>query len=102
MIANPKENPFQVIIATLFAYFSKILIVSQLGEKTPSAVASAIKVPSFFASDYIAATNVFPMWKLINNISLIREYDMKSKGVGLSPFDSDADLLRELVFKLMH
>ena len=102
MAANPKENPLQVIFANLYSYFAKVLIVSQLEDKSSSNIASVLKIPAFFTNDYAVASQNIPMRKLIANISIIREYDMKSKGVDASPFDQEGDLIKEFVYKLVH
>jgi DNA polymerase-3 subunit delta len=102
MAANPKENPLQVIFANLFTYFTKVLIVSQLEDKSASNIASVLKIPAFFTNDYVVASQNIPMRKVIANISIIREYDMKSKGVDASPFDQEGDLIKEFVYKLVH
>ena len=41
-------------------------------------------------------------YKCIDIISLIRIYDTRSKGVGTAPGTADSDLLKELIFKIMH
>lgn len=102
MAVNPKENPLPVVFANLFTFFSKVLMVSQLDDKSSSNVASVLKIPVFFTNDYLVAAQNFPMQKLIANISIIREYDMKSKGYNVSSFDKEEDLIKEFVYKLTH
>jgi DNA polymerase-3 subunit delta len=41
------------------------------------------------------------MRKVSQIIALLREADLKSKGVGASSF-SQGDILKELLFKIMH
>ena len=86
----------------MFTYFTKVLIVSQLEDKSASNIASVLKIPAFFTNDYVVASQNIPMRKVIANISIIREYDMKSKGVDVSPFDQEGDLIKEFVYKLVH
>lgn len=100
--ANPKENPIQMILPALFSYFTKILIASQVKEKTSQNIAQAIGINPYFAKDYIAALNVYPQDKLFQIISLIREYDLKSKGLDVSPYATSGDLMKELIFKITH
>jgi DNA polymerase III, delta subunit len=99
---NPKENPIQMILPALFSYFTKVLIASEVKEKTSSAIAAAIGCNPYFAKDYITAINVYPYAKIIQIISLIREYDLKSKGLNVSPLTTNGELLRELIFKITH
>ena len=51
--------------------------------------------------DYIDGSRIYNAVKCANTISLLREYDMKSKGVGNANI-SDGELLKELIFKIMH
>lgn len=100
--ANPKENPIQMILPALFSYFTKILIASQVKEKTSQNIAQAIGINPYFVKDYITALNVYPQDKLFQIISLIREYDLKSKGLDVSPYTTSGDLMKELIFKITH
>ena len=55
----------------------------------------------FFAKDYLAAAKLYTAGKLVNIISLLRSYDMKSKGYEGNT-TSDGELMKELVFKILH
>ena len=96
---NPRNNPMVMVIANLYSYFAKILTYHYLPDK--SQAASALKVNPYFVRDYVAAAGKYPAPKIIQIISILREYDMKSKGVG-SPSVSDGDLMREMTFKILH
>lgn len=98
---NPKDNPITLTIASLFSYFSKLLTYHYLRDKSRNNVASALKINSFFVKDYEAAASVYNVAKTVRVISLLRSYDMKSKGFGdLS--SEPGDLLKELIFKILH
>lgn len=100
--ANPKENPIQVIFPSLFSYFTKILIATQVKDKTPQNVAKEIGVNTYFVRDYMSALNIYSLDKLFQIISLIREYDLKSKGLDISPSTTNGELMKELIFKITH
>lgn len=100
LLANTNENPIQAMLPNLFAYFVKIAIVSQLKDKTNESVVSAIGVSPYFAKDYIYASQIFPLEKLYQNMEMIKDYDLKTKGLG-SNFDNN-ELFKELIFKLTH
>ncbi|MCF0209848.1 MAG: DNA polymerase III subunit delta [Bacteroidales bacterium] len=99
---NPKDNPPQVVIPMLFSFFAKVLAVSQLSDKSPQNVAAAIGGSPYFAKDYISATNYYSMPQLFAIIGLFEQYDLKSKGVDVSPLATHGDLYKELVFKILH
>jgi DNA polymerase-3 subunit delta len=50
---------------------------------------------------YIGAMKNYPLPKLINIVSYLRETDLKLKGVGATDPD-DADLSKELIYKILH
>lgn len=98
---NPKDNPIQVTTVTLFNFFIKLLMYHYLTDKSKPSVAAALKVNPYFVDDYIAAARNYNGTKTVRAISLLREYDMKSKGFASANTDS-AELLKELVFKIMN
>lgn len=100
LLSNTNENPIQMMLPNLFSYFMKVGIVAQLKEKTNESVASVIGVSPYFARDYIYAAQIFPLEKIYQNIDLIKEYDLKTKGLG-SNFENE-ELFKELIYKLTH
>ncbi len=98
---NPKAYPIQMTTVTLFGYFQKLLAYYYLPDKSKNAVASALKINPFFVADYTTGARNYPARKVVQIISLIREYDMKSKGFGSATTES-GELLKELVFKIMN
>ena len=99
--ANEKENPFVVTVASLYGYFSKILIYHFLADKSKTSVASALGVNPFFVGDYERAAKGFTVGKLKSIFSYLREFDLKSKGVERGSA-TDGELLKEMVFKILH
>lgn len=99
--SNPKSNPFPVSMANLYSYFSKLLLYNSLSDKSQNAVAAALKVNPFFVKDYEKAAKNYSTEKLISIIKLLRDSDLKSKGVGSTNME-EGELLRELVYKIMH
>ncbi len=99
---SPKENPLVVVISQLFSHFSKLLSYHAIPDKKNNKeVAAALKINPFFLNDYRAAAKNFSYSKTVNIISIIREYDMKSKGVDDSS-TSDYGLMKEIVYKILH
>jgi len=98
---NPKSNPIQVTTATIFGYFQKLMAYHYLPDKSKNAVASALKINPFFVTDYSTGARNYSARKVIQVISLLREFDMKSKGYKSNVTDN-GELLKELVFKIIH
>ena len=99
--ANPSSNPIPVVISSLFSYFSKILNYHFLEDKSQNNVASVLQVHPFFVKTYVTAAKSYNIKKLVEIISILREYDMKSKGWG-NVSASPADLQRELIYRILH
>lgn len=99
--SNPRLNPFVLTISSLFSLFVKILLYHSSPDKSNAGLASAIGVNPFFLKDYHTAAKNYTPRKCVDNIALIREFDMRSKGVG-NVSATEGELLKELVYKLMH
>jgi DNA polymerase III subunit delta len=99
--ANPRENPLVKVIPILYTYFAKVLLYHTLEDKTRNAAASALSVNPFFIGDYQLAARNFPVTKLHGIISLLREYDLRSKGVD-NGSATDGELMKELVYRILH
>jgi len=98
---NPKDNPIVVTITSLYFYFSKLLAYHFLPDKSKGSVAGQLKINPYFVGEYAAAARQYKAGKVVKIISLLREYDLKSKGFKNSSV-SHGELLRELIFKIMH
>lgn len=99
--ANPSSNPIPVVISSLFSYFTKILNYHFLEDKSQNNVASVLQVHPFFVKTYVAAAKNYNIRKLVEIISILREYDMKSKGFG-NVSASAADLQKEMIYRILH
>lgn len=99
--ANPKDNPLILTITSLYHFFAKILTYHYLKDKSKNNAAAELKVHPFFVKDYQKAAQTYPVSKAVKIISYLREYDMRSKGWG-NVSTSHADLLRELLYKILN
>ena len=100
-IANEKKSPLVVVIATLYNYFSKVYQAHFLRNLSDNELASALGTRPFFVKDYKAARKLYPLAKVEQVIGLLEEYDLRSKGVD-NPSTPPAELLRELVWRILH
>ena len=98
---NPKNNPLVMTISLLNSFFTQLLIYHGLKDKSKGNVSKALKVNPYFVTDYQIAARNYPMKKVSQVISLLRDADLKSKGVGAQNL-ADGDILKELLFKMMH
>jgi len=98
--ANPKANPIVLVMANLNNFFSKVLLYHYVKERSSQNLAAELGVKPFFVKDYEQAARSYNYGKAMQIISLLREYDLKSKGVDSN--DGPGELLKELMFKILH
>jgi DNA polymerase-3 subunit delta len=98
--ANTKKNPVIPMVAFLYSFFSKLLIASTLSDTSDRALIVSLKINPYAARDYSAACRKYSTHKIIENISLLKEADLKLKGVN-SGSGEDGEILKELVFRLL-
>lgn len=98
--ANPKKNPIQMMLPLLYGYFLKIMFYHQLENKSDAA--KVLGCAPSFVQDYALAARNYPLGKLATCIGYLYETDLRSKGVRNSGNVTDGELLKELIFKVIH
>jgi DNA polymerase-3 subunit delta len=98
---SPKDHPPMVMTSVLFGYFSKLMLVHTLPDKSARSIATALRINPFFARDYLTGMSNYGMNKLVRIIGYLREFDLRTKGVD-NVNTSNYDLMRELIFKILH
>jgi len=98
---NTKNNPLVVTVALFYNFFSRLLqyhgIIYKSSGANPADIAKQLGISPYGLKDYQTAAKVYPMKKVSQNIAVIREIDLKGKGVnGTLTHD---DLLKELLIK---
>ena len=94
--ANTKDHPIQPVIMILFNFFSKVLIVHGSKNKTGINLAVELKVNPYFLKDYNKAAQNYPVWKLMEIVSKLRDTDKFSKGIQAGTKSAD-DLYKDLI-----
>jgi DNA polymerase-3 subunit delta len=98
---NPKATHITMLLPTIFSFFERLMRVHFLRINNPNQIKTSLGVNFFVAQDLSRALAIYKPKKIAKNITLLHEYDLKSKGIDRGP-GSDWDLLRELVYQLMH
>jgi DNA polymerase-3 subunit delta len=97
--SNPKANPIQMVLPSLYSHFTKLAMFISLKDKKEAA--KELGVNPYFINDYRDAATRFSAMKVERIISYIREADKRSKGVENVSIE-DGDIMKELVFKILH
>jgi DNA polymerase-3 subunit delta len=99
--ANQKNHPLTLTITSVYFFFSRVLRYHFLNDKSSRNGASALKIEPFFIREYETAARNYNTAKTVRVISLLREYDLKSKGFG-NVSAIPGELLKELIYKIIH
>jgi DNA polymerase-3 subunit delta len=102
-ISNPKKNPLVVVIGTLYNYFSKIYMLHFLKNTPDKELQSKLGLRSgYFLREYRQAARHFNRRQTEAVISILKEYDLKSKGVDFNSTNApDGALLTEMVWRIL-
>ncbi len=99
---NPKTNPIQMTLSLLFNFFSNLMLAYYAPQKNEQGIAAMLGLRTpWQAREYLTAMGKYNGVKTMQIIGEIRYADAKSKGVQNASM-SDGDILRELVFKILH
>ena len=99
---SPKRYPFVVTLAALSSHFIKLLNIAAMEQNgmTQSQALASLGINAFFSKEYSTALRNYPLPRLMNIISILREYDIVSKGNGRGS-TQDGDLLTEVLSKIL-
>lgn len=99
--AGSKDHPMIREMAPLYTFFSNLLMYHYLPDKSPASVARELGINPYFVRDYETAARRYPAGKVFLIMGYLRETDARLKGIN-NPSAKDADLWKELLFKIMH
>ncbi len=98
---NTKRNPVIPVVAFMYSFFSKLLIASQVSDKSDKGLLSVLKISPYAIRDYTLALRYYTTQKIVENITCLKDTDLKLKGVNAGSAE-DGQLLRELIYRLMN
>lgn len=98
---NQKLNNINQTISSLFYFFSKVLALHFMQSSSSREIASTLQINPYFVGDYQLAARNYTKIKTVEIISILREFDLKSKGYR-NPSVPAEQLLQEMIFKIMH
>ena len=98
--SNPKAAPIQLVLPSLYSFFSKVFIIFGAGTNDEKTIATSIGVNPFFMKDYMQAARIYSYPGVEKALLLLHQYNLRSVGVGDAGTE-DASLLKELVVKIL-
>jgi DNA polymerase III subunit delta len=100
--SNLSLHPFQVTVVSLFYYFSKLFSYHFMKDKSEKGFAQKYGVHPYIAKIHIRAAKKYTPTKLYEIMGILREYDLKSKGLNVSTLVETSELQKELIYKILH
>jgi len=98
--ANPKAGPIQMILPSLYNFFSKIFMIHGAGTGDPKTLATTIGVNPYFMKEYMEGAKLYNYPQVEKAILLLHQYNLKSVGVGDAGTE-DASLMKEMLVKML-
>ena len=98
--ANPKAGPIQLVLPSIYSFFSKVFMIFGTGTNDEKTIATAIGVNSYFMKEYMQAARLYTYPGVERALLLLHSYNLKSIGVGNTATE-DASLMKEMVVKMM-
>jgi len=98
--ANPKAAPIQLILPSLYSFFSKVFMIFGANNIDEKGIAAAIGVNPYFMRDYLKAAKLYTYQGVERALLLLHNYNLKSIGVG-DIGTEDASLLKEMMIKMV-
>lgn len=99
---NPKQNPIQVVLPSLFRMFSQLMMAYYAPAKDRFTLAKYLGMQEWQVDrNIIPALRNYSASKVLSILLVIRDTDEKSKGMGGSK-TSNGDLLKQLIFFILH
>jgi len=101
--SNPKAAPLQLILPTLYNYFSKIYTVAALNDHSENALKPFFYNNIFAAKQALTAVKNYGFSGAEKIVLLLHEYNLKGIGINsaISGTAADAELLKELSVKII-
>lgn len=98
---NPKAAHLIFILSNLHTLYQRLFKAHFAGTDDPRKLASILGMHPYPAKELLLHKRKHPAKQISRNFSLLREYDLRLKGVGDKGTDQ-GELLKELVYKLLH
>jgi len=97
--SNPKAAPIQLVLPSLYSYFSKVFMLfgTQGDDK---AVAAQTGINAWFMKDYKVTASIYGFDGVQAALLLMHHYNLRSVGVN-DIGTEDASLLKEMIYKMM-
>lgn len=99
--ANEKEHPLPLLLAMLYSFFTKVMRVHFINDKSNTSIAKDLGINPYFAKTYLTASGFYNVTKLKSIFKALKDCDLKSKGI-LPSGGTHAALLQDLMISILY
>ena len=99
---NPKNNPHVMTVSMLFNVFAQVMQAYYSPDKTPNGIAQHLEMQQWQCRDIMTAMQHYSGMKTMQIIGKLRETDVQLKGIGKGYNTTDADIMKELIYFILH
>lgn len=96
--ANPKAAPIQLILPSIYNFFSKVLCIYAAPSKDENSLAAALGVGKWFLKDYMATSQRYSQAATERILLLCHHYNLRSVGINDASTEP-MSLMKEFVVK---
>lgn len=101
-IANPKNLFLPMAIGTIYSFFTKLLLAKYANTTDRSTLGSILRLNPFIAQNYAQYASNYNVLQIKNTFNILKEYDLKSKGMGMTGATSQGEILKEMTIKILN
>lgn len=100
--ANPKNNPPIVTVSMLFNIFAQVMQAYYAPDRSQNGIAQHLEMQPWQVRDIITTMQHYSAMKAMLIIGKLREADTQLKGINKGYNTTDADIMKELLFFILH
>lgn len=102
--ANIRKNPLIVTISSLHSFYTKVYMLHFLKNNSDAEKVKLLDLRSdWFLKDYKLAAGHYSLQQTENVLALLRDYDLRSKGVDTDlTHTGEEELMKELFWKILN
>ncbi|MDQ3843781.1 MAG: DNA polymerase III subunit delta [Bacteroidota bacterium] len=98
---NPKAGPLQLILPSLYNFFSKVLMVHAVPSGDAKTIAGALGISEWMVKNYIQTAHRYSHHSVEKALLLLHHYNLRSIGIN-DAGTSDGLLLKEMIVRFMN
>lgn len=98
--ANPKASPIQLVLPSLYSWFSKVFMIFGVSSADERVIAAETGINNFFLKDYLQAAKLYGKAGIERCLVLLHHYNLRSIGINDSG-NSPGSLMKEMAVKMI-